>query len=221
MIGGMRIQITDFQALDGDSLVAVHVLIQSENGERDARKYYILPEQYASLKLRRGEITPDVVDSLEEAARLSEAIRKGLKLLSYGAQSERVLKQKLRARGYDPELASAAAAYLSRLGLMDERGDAMRVVQSCRRKHWGMRRILSHLFQKGYPESVIRAIQAELEGEDFVSDCVELIRSKYHSAPEGREEKQKLTAALIRYGYSLGEIRCAIEQIEQEDKEDE
>ena len=217
----MTIQITDFRALDGDSLVAVHVLIQSDGGERDARTYTILPEQYASMKLRRGEIDPETVDALEEAARLSEAIRKGLQLLSYGAQSEKALKQKLRARGYDPELAAATAAYLSSLGVMDERGDAMRAVQSCRRKHWGMRRILSHLFQKGYPESVIRTIQTELEGEDFVPDCVELIRAKYRGAPEGREEKQKMTAALMRYGYSLGEIRCAIEQIEQEDEEDE
>ena len=217
----MNIHITDLQALDGDSLVAVHVLIRSENGERDTRTYYILPEQYAALKLRRGEIDTDTVDALEEASKLSEAIRKGLHLLSYGAQSEKVLKHKLRARGFDPEIAAAAAAHLGRLGLMDESADAMRVALSCRRKHWGMRRILSHLFEKGYPESVIRAVQAELEEEDFVPDCVELILSRYRGAPDGREEKQKMTAALMRYGYSLGEIRRAIDLVAQEDEEDE
>ena len=216
----MNIYITDLRALDGDSLVAVHVLIQSENGDRDVRTYYILPEQYAALRLRCGEIDPETVDALEQASKLSEAIRKGLQLLSYGAQSEKMLKQKLRARGYNPEVAAAAAAHLGRLGLMNESGDAMRVALSCRRKHWGLRRILSHLYEKGYPESVIRAVQTELEEEDFVPDCVELIRTKYRGAPEGREEKQKMTAALMRYGYSLGEIRRAIDLIGSEDEDD-
>ena len=92
----------------------------------------------------------------------------------------------------------------------------MRVAQSCRRKHWGLRRILSHLFQKGYSESVIREVQAELEGEDFAADCAALIRSKFYEVPSGREERQKMTAALMRYGYSLGEVRRAIDLVTQE-----
>ena len=217
----MKITVTDLRALDGDSLVAVRLLIQSDEGARDVRSYHILPEQYAALRLRCGEeIGPDTVDALEEAAQLSEAIRKGISLLSYSMQSERALKRKLTVRGFSEELATAAVAYLNRNGCFHEGEDAMRVVQGCRRKHWGMRRILSHLFEKGYPERVIRAVQVELEGEDFVPDCVELIRSKYHGAPESRDEKQKMTAALMRYGYSLGEIRRAIEQVAEEDEEE-
>ena len=217
----MKITVTDLRALDGDSLVAVRLLIQSEEGERDVRTYHILPEQYAALRLRCGEeVEPDTVDSLEEAARLSEAIRKGISLLSYGMQSERALKRKLTVRGFSEELAAAAVAYLRKNGCFHEAEDAMRVVQGCRRKHWGMRRILSHLYEKGYPERVLREVQAELEGEDFVPDCVALIRARYRTAPESREEKQKMTAALMRYGYSLGEIRRAIEQVMEEDEEE-
>ena len=212
----MEIRITDLRALDGDSLVAVHVLILSEQGERDARLYHIIPEQYAAMKLRCGVIDPETVDALEEASRQTEAIRKALHLLSYGAQSEKTLKQKLSARGFSGEQTKVAVDYLRRLGMIRESEEAMRVAQSCRRKYWGLRRILSHLFQKGYSESVIREVQAELEGEDFAADCAALIRSKFYEVPSGREERQKMTAALMRYGYSLGEIRRAIDLVTQE-----
>jgi SOS response regulatory protein OraA/RecX len=150
---------------------------------------------------------------------LCEAIRRGLNLLSYGAQSERTLCRKLHQRGIDEETAAEAAAYLRQLGLMDESADAERIVAACRRKRWGMRRILSHLFEKGYPEAVIREMQSMLEGEDFVPDCVALIRSKWHEVPTDRHERQKMTASLMRYGFSNGEIRRAMERVAREDAE--
>lgn len=211
----MQITITDLRALDGDSLVAVHVLILSEDGERDSRVYHILPEQYAAMRLTVGNMNCETVDALEHSARLCEAIRKGVHLLSYGAQSEKTLKQKLRARGISPNLAAEAADYLARRGLMNESEDALRLAQNCRRKHWGMRRILSHLFEKGYSESIVHAVQAELEEVDFVPDCVVLIRAKY-GLPETKEERQKTIAALMRYGYSMSEIRCALETVARE-----
>ena len=214
----MQISITDLRALDGDiQLVAVHVLILSEDGQRDAHTYCILPHQYAELRPRVGEIDTDMVDALQEASRLCEAIRRGMHLLSYGAQSERTLCAKLRMRGIDAECAMRAASYLRGLGLMNEGEDAARIVSSCRRKRWGMRRILSHLFEKGYPESVIREVQRELEKENFVPDCVALIRTKYRGVPEERHEREKMTAALMRYGYAMGEIRCAMETVARED----
>ena len=214
----MQISITDLRALDGDlQQVAVHVLILSEDGQRDHRTYYILPHQYAELRPRVGAIDTDMVDALQEAQELCEAIRRGMHLLSYGAQSERTLCAKLRARGIDAARAAQAAAYLRELGLMNECSDAARIVTACRRKRWGVRRILSHLFEKGYPESVIRDVQQELEGEDFVPDCVELIRLKYHGVPEDRHEREKIIAALIRYGYAMGEIRRAMDAVARED----
>lgn len=217
----MQISITDLRALDGDvQQVAVHVLILSESGQRDTRVYYLLPHQYAELRLRVGAIDPETVDALEAAARLCDAIRRGLTLLSYGAQSERTLCRKLQMRGIAADTAAEAAAYLKRLGLMDEHADALRIVAACRRKRWGMRRILSHLFEKGYPEAVIRSTEQELEGEDFVPDCMALIRTKYHGVPEDRQQRQKMTAALMRYGYSLSEIRRAMEAVAREDAED-
>ena len=216
----MQISITDLRALDGDiQQVAVHVLVLSQDGQRDARTYYILPEQYASLRLRIGAIDTETADAIEEAATLCEAIRRGLRLLCYGAQSERTLCTKLRARGIAPDMAAQAAAYLRALGLMDECEDARRIVSACRRKHWGMRRILSHLYEKGYPESVLREMQQELEDEDFVPDCVLLIRTKYRVVPSERGERQKMIAALMRYGYAMGEIRRAMDTVAREDTE--
>ncbi|MBQ7321860.1 MAG: RecX family transcriptional regulator [Clostridia bacterium] len=216
----MNIQITDLRALDGDSLVAVHVLILSEDGARDSRVYHILPAQYGALRLRVGEIGCETVDALEAAAMLCGAIRKGMSLLSYGAQSEKNMRQKLRARGFAPEVAAEAAAYLKGQGWMNEAEDALRLAQSCRRKHWGERRILSHLFEKGYSEAAVNEVRDALAEEDFLPDCMALIRSRYHGVPTDRHEQQKVTAALMRYGYSLSEIREAMSRIREEESEE-
>ena len=217
----MQINITDLRALDGDvQQVAVHIRILSDEGQQESRTYYVLPHQYAALRLRVGEIDTAKADAIEAAAQLCDAIRRGLSLLSYGAQSERTLCRKLQMRGIDADVAQQAAAYLHGLGLMDESADARRIVVTCRRKRWGMRRILSHLFEKGYHESVIREIQQELEGEDLVPDCMALIRTKYRGVPEDRNERQKMTAALMRYGYSIGEIRHAMERVAREDADE-
>lgn len=209
----MKITLTGLRALDDGSLIAVSVLIEAEGGAQDKRIYHILPEQYVAMKLRKGAIDCETVDALEEASRLCEAIRKGMQLLAYGAQSEKTLQYKLRTRGFTAEQATAAANYLSRQGLMDESADAMRLAEGCRRKRWGMRRILSCLYEKGYSDTAIRAVQEQLEGEDFVPDCVALIRAKYREIPKDREDRQKMMAALMRYGYSLGEIRWAMEML--------
>ncbi len=215
----MQITITDLRALDGNTLVAVYVQIVSESGERDVRVYHILPEQYAALRLRVGAVSPEKVDAIEEAAELCGAIRKGLSLLSYGAQSERTLQQKLIRRGVARELATAATAYLRAQGLMNEGEDARRQVTVCRRKLWGPRRILSHLYEKGYPEATVRHIQEELGEADFIADCISLIRRKYSNIPQSREERQKMIGALLRYGYEMSHIRAALAAILQEQGE--
>lgn len=214
----MNITITDLRALDGDSLVAVHLLIQSEQGDRDARTYRITAEQYAAMRLRCGETDAATVDALEEAEGVSEAIRAALRLLSYGRQSEKTLRRKLQMRGISPARAEEAIAYLHRHGCIRESEEAMRIAESCRRKHWGRRRILSHLFEKGYPEEIVCDVRDALEEEDFVPDCIAHIRAKYRCVPQGREEQQKMTASLVRYGYSLGEIHRAMERMMREDE---
>jgi len=216
----LNISITGLRAQDSGSVIAVTVTIESCGAcgtERDVRTYRILPEQYASLKPRKGPIDRETVDELERASGMCEAVRRGMSLLTYGSQSERTLRQKLRARGFDAEQAAAAASYLHEMGLMDESTDAMRVAEQCRRKRWGLRRILSCLYEKGYPESAIRAVQDQLEGEDFVPDCIALIHARYHGIPEDRGERQKMTAALMRYGYALNEIRQAMDVVARDE----
>jgi len=62
--------------------------------------------------------------------------------------------------------------------------------------------------------------RAELEGEDFVPDCVALIRAKYGEVSEDRHDQQKMIAALMRYGYAMGEIRRAMDTVLREDREE-
>jgi hypothetical protein len=50
-------------------------------------------------------------------------------------------------------------------------------------------------------------------GVDFEANCVKLVESKCKCIPTDRLAMQKLIASVTRYGYSLGEVKNAINTI--------
>mgnify|MGYP003311872937 CR=1 FL=1 len=87
-----------------------------------------------------------------------------------------------------------------------------------RHKHYGKNRIRKEMFAKGFPEDVIREA-LELTEIDFAEICVARIRSMggigiFHHT----EEKNKAISALMRYGFSIHEIRDAKALLLNEDE---
>ena len=50
----------------------------------------------------------------------------------------------------------------------------------------------------------------EDNGVDFDKNCDLLVKKKYSRIPTDKKELQKIIAALMRYGYSLSQIKRAI-----------
>ncbi len=212
----MKIEIISVNALGEGAEMLIGVAITGDSGMSEKRKFLLFTEQYLELGLCRGAvIDADTFDKLEEMSKRCVAMRKGSDLLAYSSSSRVRLAQRLRQKGIDRESAEDAARRLEELGLIDEEADVESLVRSCLKKLWGKKRIYRELCAKGYDRDVI---SRELEGVDeetLVNNCVALFRKKHKVFPSDPETQKKIIASLVRYGYSFGEIKKALQIIEK------
>lgn len=182
-----------------------------ENGEhREQKNLPLTVEQYYELKLKKGQISEELYDQIEQASNFCMAIRCGENLLSYGANTVQMLTQKLVRHGYRREVALTAAEHLCAQGMIDEEQDMQREVEKCLRKLWGAKRIGAHLWSRGFSTEVMASLPALLQEIDFSANCAALIQKYYGTVPQEPDARRKMIASLSRYGYSFSEIQSAI-----------
>ena len=208
----MKITVTALVAVNSGNEICI--CIEISNGENtEKQNLTVLAEQYSLLRIKKGEISRSRFDEIERASNICSAYKKGLFLLGYGACSERKLHYKLKTKGFANDICSEAVAMLSAGGYINEANDAEREAERCIAKLWGKKRIVSHLYSKGFRDDAIRSAIDELCNVDFVENCKKLImrdhQKQFMAALNDEKEKQKLFASLIRMGYSFSEIKEA------------
>lgn len=206
---GVRITVTGLRARRNGSEVMVGVLL--ENGEhREREDLPLTMEQYLAIKPERGEIDGETYERICEASRFCGALHAGESLLAYGSNSKQALARKIMQRGFEREIAAAAAEKLEEMGLIDEEGDLCREVEKCVKKLWGERRIAAYLRTRGFSEETLQGLPDALAAVDFPANCAKLIQKHYGGVPTDPAEKQKMIAGLARYGYSIAQIKEAV-----------
>lgn len=209
----MQISIRQIRAQNaGEEIVLAVYLSDGEHEER--RELILTTGQYAELKPAKGEISEAFFERLESAAQLTAAIKRGSYILGYGSNSRRTLVQKLKRRGFTADQSEAAAEYLESHHCINEAADAAREAENCLRKLWGRRRIIEHLRSRGYDAESLNSLEDVFDKVNFAANCRTLVCKRYGIVPNDRKQLQKLYAALMRYGYSMSEIRaaCACEE---------
>ena len=209
---GLKLYLRSLRAQNNGEQIVVTVTL--ENGEEcETRSFSLTAGQYCELNLKKGEITEEEFEELERASRLYGAIRCGENLLSYGANSVQTLARKIMRHGYNGEESRWAAEYLEAIGLINESEDLVREIEKCLKKYWGAGRIKAHLWSKGYRSETLEEVPSLLEEVDFTQNCAALIRKHFGGAPENREERDRMTASLYRYGYGFDEIKGAMKLV--------
>ncbi len=205
----MEIFIISVGAGEGDDVRISFEIRDSDR--RDLQRFLIPISAYTSLSLSVGEVDRTVFDEVEREAKIYEAYRKALYLLSFGAQSKKALQRKLVMRGCEEEFVRLAIERIAKNSLLCEEDAALREAEKCVEKLWGENRIRAHLAQKGYGETEIKKAFFALEdnGVDFSQNCAKLIEKKYMPLPKDKKELQKIIAALQRYGYSISQIKAS------------
>ena len=209
----MRIAITSLSAR-GESGIAVTLEIFS--GEHSQKETFLLDGRaVADLGLKVGECSREVFEDIEHASKVCAAKKKALFLLGYGASSPKNLARKLVMKGISKDIATDAVKELLADRFIDPREDARREAEKCVSKLLGRKRITATLYEKGYTERDIKYALDSLEadGVDYTEICAERIKKSFTFIPDTPDEKRKLVSKLERYGFTLTEIKEAINKI--------
>lgn len=209
----MQIEICSLCAAGEDEIA---VSIEMRAADRSEKRRLVIPSEiYIELGLAKGECSRELYDTLEREADIYTAYRRGLAILGYGAYSKRMLTSKLISKGIDRSIAGIAVEKIESRGYIAEDASARREAERCAAKLWGESRIRAHLNSKGYGKDAVDDAMFSLEdaGVDFEENCVKLVESKCKCIPSDRLAIQKLVASISRYGYSLSEVKSAINAV--------
>lgn len=159
------------------------------------------------------EINEEELANLERAVSSRRAFNKATDLLSRRDHGEKELLLKLRQRGFKDE-AEEAIEKLKYYGYIDDRRFAENFVKELIRiKHYGKRRIEQELYRKGIDREIISEV---LENAEFPkSELVSLIERKYYRYLSDEKGVKKAINALLRMGYSYGEIKEALKTVSE------
>lgn len=215
-INHINIVIVDLTCFDNGNLCCVKIAI-SQGENKDLREFVIFTSQKEGLRLSREEITTGTFANIEYAAKVCDAARRGAVILSYSRNSAYMLKQKLCRKGFERDVADDAVMYLDKKGYINETDDVEREAQNCVNKLWGKRKIISHLYAKGYRGEAIRCANDFIETVDFEESCFKLLKKKYKNPPETPYERDKIIASLMRCGFSSSEIKQALNRFIESD----
>ena len=170
---------------------------------------------FASLYLKDGqEISQEEYSELESTVNIRRAYNCAVSLLSRRDHSENELMRKLREKGYG-EGAQEAVEKLKSSGYVDdERFCRVYASELIRLKGYGKRRVEQELYRKGVSRETISNVLEEFTFDnDTLSD---IIKRRYLYKMTDEKCTRRAVNALMRLGYSYGEIRDALNEINEE-----
>lgn len=184
----------------------------------DGQKLWLHADLVQSEFLHTGDdLDEERIADLKRQAAEHRAYEYGLYLLEKRGYSYRELYDKLMTAPHAQEDAVLAALEkLMRYGFLN---DALYAEQLARHfvegKKFGLRRAEYEMRHRGLSqEDIDDALAAYDDAEQISAQLLEILQKKYArylTDPDDRKSTEKVTAALVRRGYTYQQIRYAIE----------
>lgn len=180
---------------------------------RENMKIYIHRDIVRENMLTCGmEVSEEEVDGLIYANDLRRARERALYLLEGRDYSYSELFDKLE-ENYPEEICFEICGKMKELGLINDRRYAEKL---CRQyfevKKWGGYRVKMEMRRKGIPDDLIAEVMEEFaEDDDAFERLEELVDRKYARYLVDRKGVNKVRGALLRLGYSYGQIKEVLE----------
>ncbi len=180
------------------------ISIELSNGEEIKATLALAAELrlYAGKALEEREL-----EALRSSAALALCKNRGMELLSYRPMSAKELRDKLVQKGEAAENAEAAVDWLQSRGFLNDERYAGMVVRHYAGKGYGAGRICQELQRRGISRELWEDALQEMPEQD---DRIESFLASRLKDPGDRTQVQKVSAALLRRGYSWEEIRAAL-----------
>jgi regulatory protein len=149
---------------------------------------------------------------LEAAGQAEKAMLAAMRLIDTRPRSADELRQRLRRKAFPPEVAEAAVARLSELGLVDDAAFTRTLIESRQSfRPRGTLAIRDELRRKGVSRDVIDAAIAETDDPEAETErAMAVARTalrRYANAPDKLTFQRRLGGLLQRRGFSLNIVR--------------
>ena len=184
----------------------------------DGSKLWLHADLLQSEFLHPGDdLTPERIAALRQKAAEHRAYEYGLYLLEKRSYSYRELYDKLMTAPQAQEDAVLLALEkLTRYGFVnDARYAEQLAAHFVEGKKYGLRRAAFEMKHRGLSQTDIDDALAAYDDPERISEMLlELLQKKYArylTDPDDRKSTEKVTAALVRRGYTYNQIRYAIE----------
>lgn len=160
------------------------------------------------------EVTEELYDALHRSAEKTAALREAARILTNGDKSAREIITKLKSKGFSQESAEFAVEFLRGKGYLDEEKACLRIAESAvRSKHYGKRRIVDYLRSHGYSAEAAKNAAESIPEEDYHEALQhQLDKILRRKDKDSREDRQKIIAAMMRQGFSAGEVISAMKE---------
>ncbi len=200
-----------------DGYDGLTVKIEISEGESVRHQLSPVREDFDALGLSVGSIIDeDAYGILAESGEVSEAVRAGMKLLSVGDKSKKMLRDSLGHRGFGRDAAARAVDYIDGRGYIDEERGICRRAEISLRKGYGPSKVIADLHSRGFDSEKIEAWMRGAGAKiDYDRMCAEQIK-KLGGIPYEIEEKRRVISRLYRIGYGSEQIKGAAKIIKEE-----
>ena len=192
----------------------IHISVDGEYSFTVDETYFL------SMGIWNGkDVDEDELEEIKQIVSVRRAYNYAVNLLSRRDHSERDLMTKLTQKGYSDGAEEALRKLRDGGYISDERFARLYVRELQTFKKYGKRRIEQELYRKGVDREIISEVLEETDFDE--SDLVSLIERKYGRYLGDEKGIAKTINGLLRMGYSYGEIRNALREINENIESDE
>lgn len=179
----------------------------------------ITERELLDFGLRSGDrLDEETLGRLKEAAGVSNTRAAAADLIGKRAMSRRDLERKLREKGAGEAEARYAAEWLEAIGALNDAEYAAALVRHYGGMGYGPARVREKLYEKGVPRELWEDALEELPEDGGQVDA--FLRGRLRGREPDEKEKRRLTNALLRRGFSWGEVKAAWRRLGEEIGED-
>ena len=169
----------------------------------------VTEEEMLRFKLREGmELDSETLSALQKSAKTSSTKAKAVNMIASRPLSKKELQKRLIQKGSGEEDAQAAVEWLTDLGAVNDEHYAAALVRHYSQRGYGPMRIRDEMHRRGVPRELWDAALEERSDSREVLDA--LIQKKCKGDLDDPKERKRLCDALMRRGFSWGEVKAAL-----------
>ena len=179
----------------------------------------ITEQELLDFGLRAGDdLNEATLARLKEAAGVSNVKATAADIIGKRAMSRAALEKKLKEKGASEADARYAAEWLEAIGAINDADYAEALVRHCADLGYGPARTREKLYEKGVPRELWDDALEQLPDNGEQID--RFLQNKLRGRTPDEREKKRLTDALLRRGYSWGDVKAAWNRLGSETWED-